>query len=797
MEKEKLITFNASLFDRLLYANYTNEIDSVVDIFLEEISHFFSIDCAELYIPTDNLLILRGVYGINRYYVCKLYYEMAHPVVIDHYRNKKVYVGDNVNYSDFDEFSNFKSKLTIPIYFSSTPFGVLVIRTRDEKKDYLSSIIDNLMQILKHFAIYANDLLQRKIYNDKDNQLKYVRELYVRFSDIDKYKEVLDSLAFEVTRIFSSRKAFVRVKYNLTGKMFTRSAYGIYNDFNYDLFENNLNLIDLEKDGVTIINDFKRYSNKDLFLNIVETSVMYVPLIKSKEIIGYIVVADRIPDAVNPLGFFTQTDRELLHPLSSNIANNISEKYNINLLKLATEKNAKHTERLNKLYEIGNILLEHSKTDDILYFLLSITTIGDVFGFNRAFAFLYDKTFNIFRGRMCIAPSDQADAGNIWHRMEEQNQKGLREKLLVSLLQHLSNKQNQLQDKVINTIIPNDEKCKLFFDAFTKKKYINIKDVNDPDAEALRKYSDFFGMYPFALIPIENATDCIGMIVVDNPYNSKIIPDDDLDFIRMFGKQAGLSLEYSNLYNEIEKNNIELKKAQQNLLEAQHLSLVAEMSSSIAHNLRNFAVPIAGFANRLTRISNDERVINYAKVIVNEVEKLETYVKKNLSFAKNLNLEIESLSINNLLSSLSMLANEHIEKSGKKIFFYTANFSSDDNVSWDYAKIHEALLDLIVNAVYAIENEKKAIISIIATDNIHASNVVELIIENTNSFIDDEVKPKIFTPFYTTKSHGTGLGLATCKRIVEAHGGSIVVNTKKLNDTSAVCFYIDLQRHVE
>lgn len=60
------------------------------------------------------------------------------------------------------------------------------------------------------------------------------------------------------------------------------------------------------------------------------------------------------------------------------------------------------------------------------------------------------------------------------------------------------------------------------------------------------------------------------------------------------------------------------------------------MSSSMAHNLRNFIVPISGFANRLVKISSDERVSEYAKIIADEVDKLETYIRRNLTFAKAL-----------------------------------------------------------------------------------------------------------------------------------------------------------------
>ena len=153
--------------------------------------------------------------------------------------------------------------------------------------------------------------------------------------------------------------------------------------------------------------------------------------------------------------------------------------------------------RLSTLYDISNILLERSKPEDILFMLLTIATIGDVFAFNRAFAFLYDKEFNVFRGRMCVAPKDGENAGDIWNHMNSvdksiretllhkqyygkdilSNMKNidkyaLREKLMLSLDRNNLEASWDLNQKFLNTVIPNSEKCQLFFDLFNKAEAV-------------------------------------------------------------------------------------------------------------------------------------------------------------------------------------------------------------------------------------------------------------------------------------------------------------------------------------
>ena len=437
--------------------------------------------------------------------------------------------------------------------------------------------------------------------------------------------------------------------------------------------------------------------------------------------------------------------------------------------------------RLNTLYDISNILLERSKTEDILFLLLTVTTIGDAFGFNRAFAFLYDQEFNVFRGRMCVAPIDGSDANEIWNNMKALDKCSLREKLMLSLSKSNLEESWTLNQTFLNTVIPNSKYCKLFFNVFSKKESINIRDINTKEVEQLKNYITMIGDYPFAIIPIMNSTKCIGMIVVDNPYNNKPIPDSDLEYLKMFGRQAAVAIEYSALYNEIDKNNNELNRAKKRLLDLQSLAIIGEMSASITHNLRNFIVPIAGFSNRLIKVAKEDNIKNYANIIYEEVEKLENYIKKNLSFAKSINLSVVEIDLEDLIKYLTVLTSEYIKKSVKDIRFFAIRNTKVNKVHWDYERINEVIMNLIVNAIDAIEisNTKfnTAIISLIFDDNDYKDSIIDISIENTHSYITEDVLKQIFTPFFTTKSHGVGIGLATSKRIVEAHNGSIDIQT--------------------
>ncbi|MBA4718214.1 MAG: GHKL domain-containing protein [Nitrosopumilus sp.] len=96
--------------------------------------------------------------------------------------------------------------------------------------------------------------------------------------------------------------------------------------------------------------------------------------------------------------------------------------------------------------------------------------------------------------------------------------------------------------------------------------------------------------------------------------------------------------------------------------------------------------------------------------------------------------------------------------------------TNDVTIQSDKIKLHSLFSNLILNAIQAMDN--KGIITIRISKKLN--NLVEIEIEDDGPSIPEENIKKIFEPLFTTKQVGTGLGLASCKKIVEQHHGTIL-----------------------
>lgn len=220
------------------------------------------------------------------------------------------------------------------------------------------------------------------------------------------------------------------------------------------------------------------------------------------------------------------------------------------------------------------------------------------------------------------------------------------------------------------------------------------------------------------------------------------------------------------------------------LIKDEKFATVGRMSSNISHDLRN---PIAIIKNSIDLISikyKDELnpgISNQFEIMERAIFNMNSIISDILNFARTqpLNLEEYSLAktITRSVSTIKIPANIKI-----------IHPQNDVTLKLDIAKLESAFYNIILNAIQSIgDSQGEIIIRIIEKTD----DIIQIQIQNSGPPIPDELMPRIFEPLFTTKKRGTGLGLPSCKNIVEQHYGTLTASN------NPTMFTITLPRNID
>ncbi|MBI1749986.1 MAG: HAMP domain-containing protein [Acidobacteria bacterium] len=202
---------------------------------------------------------------------------------------------------------------------------------------------------------------------------------------------------------------------------------------------------------------------------------------------------------------------------------------------------------------------------------------------------------------------------------------------------------------------------------------------------------------------------------------------------------------------------------------AEHFATLGELATGLAHEIRN---PLAGIAGVIEIVGRDLPATSPAKTVVKEVRQEVSQINRILTdlleTARPRTPEMRLSDLNTTVEHAVMLARQQVISKPIKIEF-TAGQNLPD-VEHDSDQIHQVLLNLLLNAVQAIESSGLVRVAVF-----EQGDAAVVTVSDTGRGIPAEHLPNIFRPFYTTKGNGTGLGLSLARRIVEEHHGQIEV----------------------
>ena len=218
----------------------------------------------------------------------------------------------------------------------------------------------------------------------------------------------------------------------------------------------------------------------------------------------------------------------------------------------------------------------------------------------------------------------------------------------------------------------------------------------------------------------------------------------------------------------------ELRSLQDTVNQQKHLSAMGEMVASMAHQVRTPLSTAILYASQMNKLSvSDGSRIKFSNKILERLHFLERQVNDMLIFAKEGRLAMDSFSLQQFL--IAVEENMHDCSQQGDI-----NFSIDNHVNVDLMLGNEdallgAVMNLLNNAVEAFDGQGEISLTLRQKDQA----VLQIQIQDNGIGIDDEIKQRLFEPFYTTKVKGTGLGLAVVDSVVRAHSGSIQCQSRK------------------
>jgi PAS domain S-box-containing protein len=220
-------------------------------------------------------------------------------------------------------------------------------------------------------------------------------------------------------------------------------------------------------------------------------------------------------------------------------------------------------------------------------------------------------------------------------------------------------------------------------------------------------------------------------------------------------------------YMAIRYDITQRKEQEERLREQSALARLGEMSAVVAHEVRN---PLAGIRGALQVISTrfpagatEKRIMGD---IVARIDSLSGTLDDLLMFARPREPKMAPLALGPFLADVGRWL-----KQDKSMSDVQVDVAADDAVIVvDSEQLRLVFTNLLLNAAQAMDCKGRIQLSARA----HGRDC-ELLVEDSGPGMPDDVRARIFEPFYTTKTRGTGLGLPTVKRIVEAHHGTIAV----------------------
>lgn len=437
------------------------------------------------------------------------------------------------------------------------------------------------------------------------------------------------------------------------------------------------------------------------------------------------------------------------------------------------ETPAEHTRQhscagaLSLLSLFSSTLLSTNRLNKLLHLFLSALVHRDNGLFGRAMLFLYNEKTGVLQGMLGV---EQAAADGVqvvggdpanpltgyWELDDEQIARQWQSEYCAAV--------RSLRIELSNG------GCRVVSQALHDRQLTHVTDA-DCGSCAECGFIKRFDISAFAAAPLISRNRTLGVVIVDVPGADRVITSELLQLLQLFAGQAGMAIENSQLYRNLEEAHAELRESRQRLVHSAHLAAIGEMAASISHELKTPLVAIGGFAVRLRKqFAEGTAEQQYLDTIISEAHRLERMLADILAYARKPTICYNRCNLRAVLQEcLDDYAGALLERGTELKASLPSGYWE---VLGDAHQLKQICINLVINAQEAMHRGGTLIVSLDEFEQVGQA-YARVVVEDTGGGIPKEDLGKVFAPFFTTKNHGTGLGLSIVYRIIQNHGGSL------------------------
>jgi len=245
-----------------------------------------------------------------------------------------------------------------------------------------------------------------------------------------------------------------------------------------------------------------------------------------------------------------------------------------------------------------------------------------------------------------------------------------------------------------------------------------------------------------------------------------------VEFAKREDDVGQLGRQFNEMVERLDQNRLEIEELHtREMARAEHLASMGELAAGLAHEIRN---PLAGIAGVVDIMGKELPATSPSRGVIGEVHReilhIQAILNDLLSYARPRPPDVHPSNVNTTVEQTVLLARQQVLTKPIQILFEPN--SSLPLVEHDAALIQQVVLNLVLNGIQAISGAGEVRVALR-----EEPGFVVIQVADTGRGIAPEALPRIFKPFFTTRTEGTGLGLSLAHNIAQAHGGRIEVSS--------------------